>query len=109
MLDLLHGLPGTGKSHAIKWVRECFEIIGWTHGVQFVCLAFQNAMAAHIDGFTIHHWSGIPVMAEEGTVGTKSTTTLSTKCQCLRFILLDEISMVGRQMMGRIDARCAQA
>ena len=26
-----------------------------------------------------------------------------------QLIILDEISMVGRQMMGRIDARCTQA
>ena len=36
-------------------------VAGWTHGNQFVCLAFQNMMAANIDGSTIHHWAGIPI------------------------------------------------
>ena len=61
LLDVLHGFPGTGKSRVIHWMRVLMEKgLGWQHGVQFVCLAFQNAMAAHINGFTIHHWSGIP-------------------------------------------------
>jgi len=105
MLDLVHGLPGAGKKCAVKWARRLFEeALGWTHGVQFVLLSFLNSMAAHLEGFTIHHWSGIPVMAEDGTVGTKSTTTLSTKCQCLRFILLDEISMVSAELLGTLEA-----
>ena len=52
-------------------------------------------MAANIDGFTVHHWAGIPVGEEEGTAGTKDTAKMSTRCQCLRFIIIDEISMVS--------------
>jgi hypothetical protein len=40
LLDLIHGLPGTGKSRLIAWLRELMERgLGWTHGVQFVCHA----------------------------------------------------------------------
>ena len=61
LFDLVHGFPGTGKSRVIHWMSQLMEKgLGWQHGIQFVCLAFQNAMAAHINGFTIHHWSGIP-------------------------------------------------
>ena len=42
------------------------EGLGWEHGVQFVCLAFQNAMAAQINGHTVHHWSGIPARNDDG-------------------------------------------
>ena len=56
LLDAIHGLPGTGKSEVISWMRVLMEDgLGWTHGVQFVCLAYQNAMAAQIDGYTVHH------------------------------------------------------
>jgi hypothetical protein len=61
MFELVHGHPGTGKSKVIEWQRELFEaVLGWQHGVQFVCLAFQNTMAGNIGGQTIHTWSGIP-------------------------------------------------
>ena len=53
VLDLVHGFPGTGKSAVIGWMRQLMEEgLGWEHGVQFVCLAFQNAMAAQINGHT---------------------------------------------------------
>ena len=60
LFDLVHGLPGTGKSEVIAWIRELFEVVlGWTHGTQFVCLAFQNATAANIRGNTTHSWAEI--------------------------------------------------
>ena len=32
----------TGKSKVIAWIRELFEhVLGWQHGVQFVCLAYD--------------------------------------------------------------------
>ena len=52
MFDLIHGIPGSGKNDLISWVREMFEeVMQWKHGVQFICLAFQNAVAASIYGF----------------------------------------------------------
>ena len=103
MLDLVHGLPGTGKTEVIKWLIELFQVLGWENGVQYICLAVQNVMAANIGGQTIHHWSGIPTMKQEGSAGTKDTATLSIKCQCLRFILLDEISMVSGELLGALE------
>ena len=104
MLDLLHGLPGTGKSRVVAWLRQLFEeAFEWTHGVQFVYLAFQNAMAAHMNGQTIHHWSGIPAMEAAGSAGTKSANDLSTKCQCLRFIVIDEISTVSGELLAALE------
>ena len=110
MLDLVHGLPGTGKSQMIVWIRELFEeVLGWEHGVHFVCLAFQNAMAAHIEGETIHHWSGIPAREADGTASTTNAHKLSMKCQCLRFILIDEISMVSAELLGALEKVVARA
>ena len=56
LFDIIHGYPGTGKSRIIAWLRELMEEgLGWSHGTEFVCLAFQNAMAALIDGYTTIH------------------------------------------------------
>ena len=89
LLDLIHGFPGTGKSRLIAWMRVLMEQgLGWEHGVQFVCLAFQNAMAAQINGFTIHHWSGIPARATAGN-NTGNRHEQSIKCQALRVMILD--------------------
>ena len=103
LFALTHGLPSTSKSQLISWLRELIERgLGWTHGVQFVCLAFQNAMVAQINGFTIHHWSGIPARNSEGE-GTGDSHQQSIKCQALRVILLDEISMVAAELLGTLE------
>ena len=103
-MDLIHGFPGTGKSEMIRWMRDLLEnVLGWQHGVQFVNLAYLNSMAASINGETIHHWSGIPAMESEGASGSRDATALSTKCQCLRFIIIDEISMVSAELLAALE------
>ena len=103
LLDLIHGFPGTGKSRVIAWMRMLMEDgLGWVHGVQFVCLAFQNAMAAQINGFTVHHWSGIPSRTLEGnTTGDRHKQSL--KCQALRVLIIDEVSMIAAELCGALD------
>ena len=109
MLDLIHGFAGTGKSLVIGWMRRLMEEgLGWKHGVQFICLAFQNAMAAHINGNTIHHWSGIPARQGEGT-GSGDKQAQSIKCQALRVIIIDEISMVSAELLGTLESVVRQA
>eukprot|EP00959_Pyramimonas_sp_CCMP1952_P064052 1338153-Pyramimonas_sp.AAC.1 len=42
----VHGGPGTGKSRLIHWITRMFrEALHWEHGVQFMCVAFQNRVA----------------------------------------------------------------
>ena len=78
---MFHGVPGAGKVQLLAWIRELFEEqLGWTHGIQFVFLAFQNSMAAHTNGSTIHHWSGIPANEEAGSCLTRNNAQFATKC-----------------------------
>ena len=101
LLDVVHGFPGTGKSAVIGWMRQLMEDgLGWEHGVQFVCLAFQNAMAAQIDGHTVHHWSGIPARNDDGNAGGDKHK-LSMKCRALRMIIIDEVSEGGETLPNR--------
>ena len=109
MFDVVHGVPGAGKSRLITWLRRMFEeVMHWQHGVQFVCLAYQNAMAAHINGFTVHHWTGIPVGDVDGAATTRDAHIFSTRCQSLRFVIIDEISMISAQMLAQIDLLTAK-
>ena len=84
-------------------MRERMEVgLGWIHGRQFVCLAFQNAMAAQINGFTIHHWFGIPARAVDGNT-TGSRHLQSIKCQALRVMILDELNMNSAELLGAVQ------
>ena len=78
------------------------EGLGWEHGVQFVCLAFQKAMDAAINGFTVHHWSGIPTRDGDGNAcGDKHKQSM--KCQALRVIIIDEVSMISAEPLGALE------
>lgn len=57
---LVHGLPGSGKSQLLKWIRNYFEVV-WEreNGVHFVFLAPLNSMATGVSGQTLHSWGGI--------------------------------------------------
>ena len=53
--EMVHGLPGAGKSRVIHWIKDFFiNVLGWEHGVEFVTLASQNTMAALVGGRTLH-------------------------------------------------------
>ena len=57
-----HGEPGTGKSKVINWTTRMFtEAMGWTHGVEFLNVAFQNRVAHAIGGTTLHSGGDLAV------------------------------------------------
>ena len=61
---LIHGGPGTGKSHVIKQVKELFtEVLHWDMGVEYQVVALQAVMADLLGGDTIHHACGIAVFS----------------------------------------------
>jgi hypothetical protein len=111
LFELIHGLPGTGKSRVIAWLRELFEaVLNWRHNVQFVGLAFQNSMAANIHGLTIHTWSGISWqdITDEFRGKPGEISQLFINCQSLRWMLVDEISMVSAELLAELQKRVAQ-
>ena len=110
MLHLVHGLPGSGKSRVIKLLRSYFEEVWlWTHGVYFVFLAPMNTMASNIEGFTSHSWGEIDFMKDGFTISSKRCamgcywSSMRTKCESMRFCLIDEIENVGAGTLGDLD------
>ena len=63
------------------------EGLGWEHGVQFDCLAFQDAMRAQINRHMVHHWSGIPARSDDGNA-CGNEYKQSMKCGALRVIII---------------------
>ena len=51
---LLHGPPGTGKSHVLGFVRELFDMMGYTYGLDYEVAASQAVNAADLKGKTMH-------------------------------------------------------
>ena len=108
--DCLLGVPGAGKSHAIKLVRRFFEeCLGWEDGVQFQFLASQNTMAALIGGATVHSWGTIPVNADHAASKAQTkgadgdVDDLFLNAMSMRWLLIDEISTLGPGLLGLLD------
>jgi hypothetical protein len=51
---LLHGPPGTGKSHVLGFVRALFDLMGYTYALDYEVAAFQAVNAADLQGKTMH-------------------------------------------------------
>ena len=105
---LLHGGPGTGKSHVIKLVRELFEnVLGWDMSVQFQVVAFQAVMAQQLGGDTIHHACGIPVYKKGQTTDVVAASRMDVAKRVLqwRWLIIDEISMVSARLLAEMDVK----
>ena len=102
----LLGPPGTGKSECLKWTSRFFEeVLGWTHGVQYQKVAPQHTMAILIGGQTVHSWGCVPINAtsmQSRTSKSKGSDIdeLFTRCQSLRWLLIDEIEAVAAVVCG---------
>ena len=111
MRPMIQGLPGGGKSKLIKWVCRFFqEALGWTHGVEYVCLASQNTMAALIGGRTFHSWGEIAVNKETSRKrraaiwARPDISSMYEKTQNLRWILIDEGSTASAEILAALDS-----
>ena len=110
----LLGVPGVGKSKCIKWLQGFFEdCLGWENGVQYVCLASENTMAALIGGMTFHAWASIPInLADAIDKGSSARANSELdefflRCLNLRFVLVDEsqsAALLVPQHLGYIHA-----
>ena len=105
---LLHGGPGTGKSHVIKLVQELFhEVLEWKPGVQYQAAALQAVTADLINGDTLHHACGIPVFSKkkEKTEAAQSHIDTAKRALQWRWLIIDEISMVSAKLLATIDMK----
>lgn len=100
---LIHGLPGTGKSRVIKWICRLFsEALGWKHGVEFICVAFQNRVAYAMAGATLHAAGNMSVgsAAASRKLSHNDVDILFTQNQHLRWIIGDEVFMIPDELLG---------
>ena len=105
LCHLLHGPPGTGKSHCLIFLRELFDLIGYRQGIDYEVLAFQAVNAASLAGKTIHHACGFRTEQHGSGDAAAIAATTAKRMSYWRWVFLDEISMVGAQLLGRMDHR----
>ena len=109
----LTGGAGTGKSLLIKAMYQTlnrwFNKGGQNPDHLKVMLAGSTGKCAfNIRGTTVHSALNIPVTQSGQTIKNLSAdlkNTMKTKLWSLKVIIIDEVSMVGASMLGKIDHR----
>jgi ATP-dependent DNA helicase PIF1 len=98
----LTGEPGSGKTHTINrftaWLRE--------HNKNFAITASTGIAATHVDGVTIHSWSGIR-LKRKITVNNlgdfESDRFLVARIQQPKVLIVDEVSMLDATFIEMMD------
>jgi ATP-dependent DNA helicase PIF1 len=98
----LTGEPGSGKTHTInkyiEWLRE--------RSVEPSVTASTGIAATHVQGMTIHSWSGIGIKRhlndwDVEMIGSKEKTAL--RIIQAKVLIIDEISMLDAATLANVD------
>jgi ATP-dependent DNA helicase PIF1 len=95
------GKAGTGKSHLLFALRTALK-------EKCVLLAPTGVAALNIQGHTIHSKLSIPVSQKTVKMDNLTTDALHILQEAWReieYIFIDEVSMVGQCLLGKIDRR----
>ena len=98
----LTGEPGSGKTHTInrytEWLRE--------RGVDPAVTASTGIAATHVEGMTIHSWSGIGVKRELNDYDIDMIMSREKTARRIidaKILIIDEISMLDAATLGGVD------
>lgn len=98
----LTGEPGAGKTYTVNRFKDWLD----TNDVSYAITASTGIAASHIDGSTIHSWSGIGILSdlEKSDVDSIRYNHYSFKrIKPARVLVLDEVSMLGATFIDDLD------
>ena len=114
---LMTRLGGTGKTHAFRALQELMKLHNSAHLIQF--LGPTGTSAKQIGGMTVHKGLGISIALklsgygnrkagesnEEYSVGIsmKNRTSICSEWCHNLWLFIDEISLIGAQLLAQID------
>ncbi len=98
----LTGEPGSGKTHTINryvaWLRE--------RGVEPAVTASTGIAATHINGMTIHSWSGIGIKRDVSDYDIEMIQSREKTAKRIigaKVLIIDEISMLDAATLESVD------
>ncbi|MDP3015217.1 MAG: PIF1 family DEAD/DEAH box helicase [bacterium] len=103
----LTGEPGSGKTHTIN--EYAAYLVG--KGIEPAITASTGIAATHIDGMTIHSWSGIGIkkkLTKHDLNKIASSGYITKRVRRAKVLIIDEVSMLPPETLSMIDAVCRE-
>ena len=101
LLMYIAGVGGTGKTHVVKSIRRLFELLN--RQKEILVSAPTGAAAKNIDGYTVH---SLTMMRSKGS---RNLAKLQELWGPVKYLIIDEVSMIGAKFLSQISARLQQA
>ena len=96
---IISGTAGTGKSYLIR----CLKLLLAGE----LCVTAPTGVAAfNVDGYTLH---SLLIKGDFKQLEGNRLQTIQQFMTSIRYLIIDEMSMVGRKMFGQVDRRLRQA
>ena len=99
---IVSGTAGTGKSYLIHCLRLLLQR-------ELVVAAPTGVATFNIDGHTLHSLLSLPTRGEFKDLEGERLTKLQQSFSEVKYLIIDEMSMVGRKTFGQVDRRLRQA
>ena len=98
----LTGEPGSGKTHTIN------RYVAWLHerGMEPAVTASTGIAATHINGMTIHSWSGVGIKRDVSDYDIEmiqSREKTAKRILSTKVLIIDEISMLDAATLESVD------
>ncbi len=99
---IVSGTAGAGKSYLIHCLRQLL-------GIRVQVIAPNGVAAFNVEGCTLHSSFELPIKGELKHLDEDRLRQLQQHFTGVEYIIIDEVSMVGRKMFGTVDQRLHQA
>ena len=99
---VVSGTAGTGKSYLIHCLRLLLKD-------KLLVAAPTGVAAFNVDGHTLHSLLSLPTRGEFKDLEGERLNKLQQLFSAVKYIIIDEMSMVGRKTLGQVDRRLRQA
>ena len=110
LLIKIDGEDGSGKSYLIKLLSShLLQVAEHNRRKNPICRVAPTGIAAHgINGHTIHGLLRLPVRGKFQELSSATLSDLENKFDGVYFLIFDEDSMIGLQILGMMDQRLRQ-
>ena len=98
---IVSGTAGTGKSYLINCLKLLLQN-------QLRVCAPTGVASYNIQGFTLHTLFGLPTRGDFKDLEGHKLHDMQQSLSEMNYLIIDEMSMVGRKMFGQVDQRLRQ-